>query len=60
MMAIAHPYLPPRAADAPPERECWRPGILEDLATRAGLIPEQAFDLTWAYETQTTSPLGER
>ena len=28
----------------------WRPGVLEDLATQAGLIPDCAFDLRWAYE----------
>ena len=58
MMAIAHPYLPPRPADAAPEPEYWRPGILEDLATRAGLTPEQAFDLTWAYEYPDDETLG--
>jgi SAM-dependent methyltransferase len=58
MMAIAHPYLPPRPADAPPEPDYWRPGILEDLATRAGLTPEQAFDLTWAYQYPDDETLG--
>jgi hypothetical protein len=24
--------------------------VLEDVATRAGLRPDEAFDLTWAYE----------
>ena len=27
----------------------WRPGIIEDLATQAGLSVERAFDSTWAY-----------
>jgi SAM-dependent methyltransferase len=58
MMAIAHPYLPPRPADAPPEPEYWKPGALEDVATRAGLTPEQAFDLTWAYEYRDKETLG--
>jgi SAM-dependent methyltransferase len=58
MMAIAHPYLPPRPDDAPPEPDYWRPGILEDLATRAGLTPEQAFDLTWAYHYPDDETLG--
>jgi hypothetical protein len=26
-----------------------KPGVLEDLATEAGLTPESAFDATWAY-----------
>ena len=46
MMRIAHPYLPPRPADAPPERELWKPGVLEEMATEAGLDPVEAFDLT--------------
>ena len=58
MMAIAHPYLPPRPVDAPSEPEYWKPGILENLATRAGLTPEQAFDLTWAYEYPDDETLG--
>ena len=58
MMAIAHPYLPPRPADAPPEPEYWKPGVLEDVATTAGLTPEQAFDLTWAYEYPDEETLG--
>lgn len=58
MMAIAHPYLPPRPAEAPPEPEYWRPGVLEELVTHAGLAPEQAFDLTWAYEYPDEDTLG--
>jgi SAM-dependent methyltransferase len=58
MMAIAHPYLPPRPADTPTEPDYWKPGVLEDLATRAGLTPEQAFDLTWAYEYPDDETLG--
>jgi SAM-dependent methyltransferase len=58
MMAIAHPYLPPRPPDAPPEPEYWRPGVLEDVATKAGLAPEQAFDLAWAYEYPDAETLG--
>jgi SAM-dependent methyltransferase len=58
MMAIAHPYLPPRPADAPPEPEYWTPGVLEDLATHAGLMPEESFDLTWAYEYPDEETLG--
>ena len=58
MMAIAHPYLPPRPANAPPEPEYWKPGVLEDVATSADLTPEQAFDLTWAYEYPDSDSLG--
>jgi SAM-dependent methyltransferase len=58
MMAIAHPYLPPRPADAPPEPEYWKPGVLEDVATSAGLTPEQAFDLAWSYKFPDDATLG--
>jgi SAM-dependent methyltransferase len=58
MMKIAHPFLPPRPADAPPEPELWRPGVLEAMATRAGLEPGEAFDITWAYEFPDAETLG--
>jgi SAM-dependent methyltransferase len=50
MKEIARPFMPPRPADAPPEPDYSKPGVLEDLATQAGLTPESAFDTTWAYE----------
>jgi SAM-dependent methyltransferase len=50
MKQIARPFLPPRPTDAPPEPDYSRPGVLEDIATTAGLEPEQSFDLSWAYE----------
>jgi hypothetical protein len=43
--AIIRPYFPPRPADAPPEPDYSEPGVLEDIATRAGLVPESAFDI---------------
>jgi SAM-dependent methyltransferase len=58
MMAIAHPYLPPRPAGAPLEPEYWRAGVLEEVATSAGLTPGEAFDLTWAYEYPDEETLG--
>ena len=48
--AVIRPYMPPRPADAPPEPDYCTPGVLEKLATRAGLTPETAFDATWAYQ----------
>ncbi len=50
MKEIARPFMPPRPADAPPEPDYSKPGVLADLARRAGLTPESAFDTTWAYE----------
>ena len=37
-------------ADAPRAPELWRPGVLEELAEGAGLSPERAFDVSWAFE----------
>jgi SAM-dependent methyltransferase len=50
MKRIARPFMPPRAADAPPEPDYSEPGVLEAIATQAGLTPEHAFDVTWAFE----------
>jgi SAM-dependent methyltransferase len=50
MKEVARPFLPPRPAGAPPEPDYSEPGVLEDIATRAGLEPEQTFDVSWAYE----------
>ena len=47
MKEIVRPFFPPRPADAPPEPDYSKPGVLEDLATRAGLDPESTFDSTW-------------
>jgi SAM-dependent methyltransferase len=50
MKAIIRPFMPPRPADAPPEPDYSHAGVLEELATQAGLAPEQAFDTSWALE----------
>jgi SAM-dependent methyltransferase len=47
--AIA-PFLPPPEPDAPEPPALWKPGVLEQIAEAAGLSPEQAFDLSWAFE----------
>jgi SAM-dependent methyltransferase len=49
MKALVRPFLPRRPADAPPEPDYAAPGVLEELATRAGLMPEAAFDVSWSY-----------
>jgi SAM-dependent methyltransferase len=56
--AIIRPFLPPRPPDAPPEPDYAKPGVLEDLAGRAGLTPERAFDTTWAHEFPDGETLG--
>ena len=44
------PFLPPPDPDAPRGSELWEPGVLEQLATEAGLKPGSAFDRDWAYD----------
>lgn len=58
MKEIARPFLPPRPPDAPPEPELWRPGVLKQMATEAGLEPGEAFDISWAYEYPDADTLG--
>jgi SAM-dependent methyltransferase len=58
MKAIARPYFPPRPPDAPPEPDYSRPGVLEELAERAGLRPETAFDTAWAYAFRDDADLA--
>jgi SAM-dependent methyltransferase len=50
MKEVARPFLPPRPADAPAEPDYAEPGVLEELATGAGLTPEASFDASWSYE----------
>ena len=42
--------MPPRPANAPAEPDYSQPGVLEVIVTKAGTTPEQAFDVTWAYD----------
>jgi hypothetical protein len=50
MKGIVRPFMPARPADAPPEPDYAKPGVLEEIASLAGLEPESAFDTTWALE----------
>jgi SAM-dependent methyltransferase len=50
MKEIARPFFPPRPADAPPEPDYSQPGVLQAIATRAGLTPELTFDASWSFE----------
>ena len=58
MKAVVRPFMPPRPPDAPPEPDLSRPGVLEQIATEAGLVPRSTFDLTWAYEYVDADELG--
>jgi SAM-dependent methyltransferase len=48
MKQIVRPFMPPRPSDAPAEPDFSKPGVLEEIATKAGLTPDQAFDTSWA------------
>lgn len=50
MKEIARPYFPPRPAGAPSEPDYSQPGVLEDIARRAGLVPAEAFQTSWSFE----------
>ena len=58
MKGIARPFFPPRPADAPADPDVSQPGVLEKLATKAGLTHERAFDTRWAYEFADDDELG--
>ena len=51
------PFLPPPDPDAPRGSALWKEGVLELLATEAGLTPERAFDTSWAYEYESDEAL---
>lgn len=55
MKHVLAPFLPQPAAPAP---ALWAPGVLEGIARDAGLVPLEAFDLTWAYEFPDEQALG--
>jgi SAM-dependent methyltransferase len=58
MKVVVRPYMPAPPPDAPPPPELWKPGVLEEIATAAGLTPETAFDTRWAYEFPDADALG--
>jgi hypothetical protein len=50
MKAVARPFLPAPPPGAPSQPALWKPGALEAIAAEAGLTPDDAFDISWAYE----------
>jgi SAM-dependent methyltransferase len=50
MKSVLARFRPPPPADRLDPSTLWRPGVLEDLAVQAGLIPDAAFDDRFAYE----------
>jgi SAM-dependent methyltransferase len=58
MKAVVRPYLPPPPPGSPPAPELWKPGVLEAIATEAGLTPETSFDTSWAFEFRDEEALA--
>jgi SAM-dependent methyltransferase len=58
MKHVARRYAPPPPRDAPPPAKLWQPGVLEALATAAGLTPEREFDTRYASEYRDEETLG--
>ena len=51
--------MPPRPADAPPEPDYLRsPACSRTCGARAGLEPDETFDLSWAYEFADEDTMG--
>jgi SAM-dependent methyltransferase len=55
---VIRPFLPPRPPDAPSEPDYSKPAVLEDIAVKAGLEPDSAFDSTWSYDYADDDALG--
>jgi SAM-dependent methyltransferase len=58
MKKVARSYAPPPPPEAPPPPKLWEPGVLENLATEAGLIPETTFDASYPFEYPDEETLG--
>jgi len=58
MKQIARRYAPPPPADAPPPPKLWKAGVLEGLASEAGLTPESSFDTSYAFTYRDQETLG--
>jgi SAM-dependent methyltransferase len=50
MKEVARTYFPPPPPGAARTAALSEPGVLEGIASAAGLVPRDAFDVTWAYE----------
>src|SRR5687768_3608929 len=58
MKQVARRYAPPPPADARPQPKLWEAGVLEALASEAGLTPETGFDTRYAFEYPDEQTLG--
>src|SRR5919197_6608278 len=55
---VARRYFPPPPPDAPAPPKLWEPGVLEQLASEAGLTPEATSEKTYAFEFPDEDTLG--
>jgi SAM-dependent methyltransferase len=60
MKVAARPFMPPPPPGTPAAPELWRPGVLEGIASEAGLVPQDAFDLSYAFEYPDEETLARR
>ena len=58
MKVVVRPFMPAPPPGSPPALELWKPGVLEAMATEAGLTPETAFDTSWPFEYPDEAALG--
>jgi SAM-dependent methyltransferase len=58
MKTVVRPFMPSPPQDAPAPPPLWKPGVLEEIATQAGLSPSVAFDFDFAYEYPDAETLG--
>lgn len=58
MKTVVRPFMPSPRQDAPAPPPLWKPGVLEEIATQAGLSPSVAFDFDFAYEYPDAETLG--
>jgi len=54
---IVRPLFPDADPNAPPPPDLSEPGLLEGIASAAGLAPVEAFDLSWPYLYQDDDAL---
>jgi SAM-dependent methyltransferase len=58
MKRVVRRFMPKPPPDAPPPPELWQAGVLEAIATEAGLTPETTFETRWAFEFPDDEALG--
>ncbi len=60
MLAAVGSLRPPQPEPRTPSPPLWEPGVLEEIAADAGLVPQEAFDLRTAFEFPDERTLIDR